>query len=318
VRSHFLGHTGHIGIRTLFWPWYWGPGYPVYGRDDRSNVSALQRTREQGGVNSYVHPVTNSSPFAGDEPRGIPLELVSDAVLGDVDTIELACLWSDERGTAEAWYRLLNVGAHVMPSAGTDAMVDFFRTMAIGTTRVYVRVPGQLTMEGYLEGLKAGRSFVTNGPLLRFRVGGREPGDVLFSGGEVEWELSVGSAVPFERVEILVNGEIAWSGDGVDTPGSRAFTGRLNVPAGGWIAARAHGGTTAWPAMDSYPFAHTAPLWIGSAGSTDPAAAARAARDLLAALDVAEARIKRSYEGAATPVLLERITQARKKLSALL
>ena len=90
--------------------------------------------------------------------------LISDAVLGDVDTIELACLWSDELGTAEAWYRLLNVGARVTPSAGTDAMVDFFRTMAVGTTRVYVRVPGQLTMERYLERLKAGRSFVSNGP----------------------------------------------------------------------------------------------------------------------------------------------------------
>lgn len=318
VRSHFLGHTGHIGIKTLFWPWYWGPGYPVYGADDRSNVSALQRTREQGGVNSYVHPVTNSAPFEGDAPRGIPLELVSDAVLGDVDTIELACLWSDERGTAEAWYRLLNVGARVMPSAGTDAMVDFFRTMAIGTTRVYVRVPGQLTMERYLEGLKAGRSFVTNGPLLRFRVGDDEPGDVLAAGGEVEWELSVGSAVPFERAEILVNGEIVWSGDGVDVPGSRAFTGRLKLPAGGWIAARAHGGTTVWPAMDSYPFAHTAPLWIGSAGSTEPAAAARAAKELLAALDVAEARIKRSYEGTETPVLLGRIMQARNKLQGMI
>ncbi|MBA2302107.1 MAG: hypothetical protein H0W08_05685 [Acidobacteria bacterium] len=52
MRSHFLGHTGHIGIKTLYWPWYWGPGYPVYGLDDRSNVEALQQTRKQGGVNS--------------------------------------------------------------------------------------------------------------------------------------------------------------------------------------------------------------------------------------------------------------------------
>ncbi len=93
-------------MKPLYWPWYWGPGYPVYGRDDRSNVGALQTTREQGGVNSYVHPVTTRAPFGGDAPRGIPLELVSDAVLGDVDTIELACLWSDELGTADAWYRL--------------------------------------------------------------------------------------------------------------------------------------------------------------------------------------------------------------------
>ena len=316
VRSHFLGHTGHIGINTLYWPWYWGPGYPVYGLDDRSNVEALQQTRKQGGVNSYVHPVTVRAPFGGEAPIGIPLEMVSDAVLGDVDTIELACLWSDELGTAEAWYRLLNVGARVAPSAGTDAMVDFFRTMAVGTTRVYVKVPGQLTMERYLDGLKAGRSFVTNGPILQFRVSDHEPGDAIetSAGADVSWELSVGTAVPFERVEILVNGVIVWSGDGLTQPGYQTYRGTIKAPAGGWIAARVHGGTTEWPAMDSYPFAHTAPLWFGSIGSTDAAAASRAARDLLAALDVAEERIRRSYAGTETPVLLGRLAQARQKL----
>lgn len=319
VRSHFLGHTGHIGINRLYWPWYWGPGYPVYGRDDRPNVGALQQTRAQGGVNSYVHPVTVRTPFGGEAPRGIPLELVSDAVLGDVDTIELACLWSDELGTADAWYRLLNVGATVAPSAGTDAMVDFFRTMAAGTTRVYVRVPGQLTMARYLEGLKAGRSFVTTGPLLQFRVADHEPGDALkaAAGSEVAWELSVGSAMPFDRVEVLVNGTVAWGGDGLKQAGSGTYRGTIQAPAGGWIAARVHGGTTAWPAMDSYPFAHTAPVWFGSAGSTDPTAAALAAKDLLAALDVAEARIRRSYGETEAPRLLKRIAEARRKLQLL-
>ena len=319
VRSHFLGHTGHIGIKTLYWPWYWGPGYPVYGRDDRSNVEALQQTRKQGGVNSYVHPVTSRSPFAGEAPRGIPLELVSDAVLGEVDTIELACLWSDELGTAEAWYRLLNVGARVTPTAGTDAMVDFFRTMAVGTTRVYVRVPGQLTMERYLEGLRAGRSFVTTGPLLQFTVADHQPGDVLkaAAGADVRFEVSVGTSLPFERIEVLVNGEIAWSEAGLKQAGSQTYRGTVKAPAGGWIAARVHGGTTEWPAMDSYPFAHTAPLWFGAAGSMDPATAGRSARDLLAALEVAEARIKTSYGGSATPVLLGRVAKAREKLRSL-
>jgi TolB protein len=319
VRSHFLGHTGHIGVKRLYWPWYWGPGYPVYGRDDRSNVGALRHTREEGGVNSYVHPVTNRTPFGGDAPRGIPLELVSDAVLGDVDTIELACLWSDELGTAEAWYRLLNVGARLTPSAGTDAMVDFFRTMAIGTTRVYVNVPAPLTMERYLEGLKAGRSFVTTGPLLRFTVADRSPGDAVQSaaGNELPWALEVATAVPFEQVEIVLNGEVIWKGEGPKKPGSATYRGSVRAPSGGWIAARVHGGTSVWPAMDSYPFAHTAPVWIGQAGSTEPAAAARAAKDLLAALDVAEDRIKRSYEGTETPELLGRIARAREKLASL-
>lgn len=319
VRSHFLGHTGHIGVRTLFWPWYWGPGYPVYGRDDRSNVSALESTRRQGGVNSYVHPVSTRAPFGGDAPRGIPLELVADAVLGDVDTIELACLWSDELGTADAWYRLLNVGARVTPSAGTDAMVDFFRTMAIGTTRVYVQVPGALTLERYLEGLKAGRSFVTNGPLLRFTASSTGPGGAIAAaaGTPVSWELGVGSALPFERVEILVNGVVAWSGEGLTQPGTRTYRGMITAPAGGWIAARVTGGTTVWPAMDSYPFAHTGPVWFGAAGSIDPAAAAAAATDLLAALDVAEGRVRQAYAGTDTPVLLQRLQLARVRLRAL-
>jgi TolB protein len=318
IRSHFLGHTGHIGVNTLFWPWYWGPGYPVYGRDDRSNREALQQTRAQGGVNSYVHPVTVRAPFAGKAPTGIPLELVSDAVLGDVDTIELACLWSDELGTADAWYRLLNVGVPIAPSAGTDAMVDFFRTMAVGTTRVYVKVPGQLTMDRYLAGLKGGRSFVTNGPLLQFTVAGAEPGDVIKpSNGSTSWELHVASSLPFEKVEVLVNGEVVWASQGRTQAGAQTHRGTLTAPAGGWIAARVHGGVNAWPAMDSYPFAHTAPVWIGSVGSTDPAAARRAAGDLIMALEVAEVRVKQAYGDASAPVLLGRIAAARQKLEAL-
>jgi TolB protein len=318
VRSHFLGHTGHIGVTSLYWPWYWGPGYPVYGLDDRSNHEALRRTREQGGVNGYVHPVTGRTPFGGKAPTGIPLELTSDAVLGDVDTIELACLWSDELGTADVWYRLLNVGVPIAPSAGTDAMVDFFRTMAIGTTRVYVNVGNELTMPNYLAALKAGRSFVTTGPLLDFTVNGVRPGGaVKADAGTVSWRLNVASALPFQRVELLVNGEVVWSGAGLATPGSGSFEGTIPASAGGWVAARVHGGETSWPAMDSYPFAHTAPVWFGAAGSINRAAARRSAADLLAALDVAEQRVRVAYKEVPTPTLLGRIAAARQKLEVL-
>jgi TolB protein len=197
-------------------------------------------------------------------------------------------------------------------------MVDFFRTMAIGTTRVYVKVPGELTMERYLAGLKSGRSFVTNGPLLQFSVNGAEPGDVVKpSTGSTSWELQVASSLAFERVEILVNGEVLWTGAGLTQPGTQTYRGTLTAPAGGWIAARVHGGVTAWPAMDSYAFAHTAPVWFASVGSTDPAAARRAAGDLLMALEVAEGRVKKAYGDASAPVLLGRIAAARQRLETL-
>ncbi|HEX4934014.1 MAG TPA: CehA/McbA family metallohydrolase, partial [Gemmatimonadaceae bacterium] len=140
VRSHFLGHVGLLGTTQLFWPWVWGPGYEVYGRDDRTNAEPLAAGRSQGGLGIYVHPVAGQSdPFTAQGLNAIPIALVPDAVLGAFDLLEIVCLWSNNVGTAELWYRLLNAGLDVMPSGGTDAMTDLHRTMALGTTRVYVR-----------------------------------------------------------------------------------------------------------------------------------------------------------------------------------
>ncbi len=319
VRPHFLGHTGHIGIHTLFWPWFWGPGYPVYGRDDRPTAVALAHTRSEGGVSSYVHPVMIREPFpTGTAPAGLPLELVPDAMAGDVDTIEVACLWSDELGTTDAWYRLLDVGVPLAPSAGTDAMTNFFRTMAIGTTRVYVKVDGPLSFDRYLAGLKAGRSFVTTGPLLTFSADGVEPGGVVAGGSrEVSWTLDVQSPLAFDTAEVLVNGVPVWHDTGVPSPGQRVYRGTAAIPAGGWMAARVYGGAARWPTMDSYPFAHTAPIWFGSVGSTDPAAARRAAGDLLRWMDVADKHLVDGYGDAPIPELRRLFADARQKLQAL-
>jgi TolB protein len=165
----------------------------------------------------------------------------------------------------------------------------------------------------YLAALKAGRSFVTNGPLLDFRVDGAQPGDVLTRGGRsVPFTLDVHSAVPVDSVAILVNGVVAWHGKGVTAPGSTRLTGTVRVPAGGWVAAVALGGaTTRWPAMDSYAYVHTSPVWIARVGSTDAVAARAAARDLLRALAVAERRIATSYAGADVPKLRAHFTSAR-------
>ena len=321
IRPHFLGHMGLIGISSPYWPWYWGPGYPSYGRDDRPNAVALAHARQQGGVNAYVHPVMRPGPFRGDgqPPTGLPLGLVPDAVLGDLDTIEIACLWSDELGTTDAWYRLLNVGAAIAPSAGTDVMTDFYRTMAVGTTRVFVKPEGPLTLNSYLAALRAGRSFVTTGPLLQFTAAGTGPGGTIASasGSEIAWSLDVASPVAFETVEVIVNGAVAWSEKGLAAPGKRTWTGRVQAPSGGWIAARVRGGAVQWPVMDSYPFAHTGPAWFGRVGSSDRAAARVAARELLQWMDVADKRLAEGYAGADIPKLTARFRDARRRLDAI-
>jgi TolB protein len=197
VRSHFLGHVGVVGADSLFYPWYFGPGYPVYDRIDLPNTAPLQFARRRGGINSYVHPVSTKDPFpASGAPGGLPLELVPDALAGDVDTLEITCLWSDELGTSEAWYRLLNLGIPIAPSAGSDTMHNFYRTMAIGSTRIYAKPDGAMNLPNFLEAVRRGRSFVTSGPLVKFTAGGAEPGGIVNAAAnqQVQWRLDAASS----------------------------------------------------------------------------------------------------------------------------
>lgn len=318
VRSHFLGHVGIVGADALFYPWYNGPGYPVYSQIDLPNANALQFARKHGGLNSYVHPVSTNNPFPADkEPNGLPLELVPDAILGDVDTIEVACLWSDEIGTSEAWYRLLNLGLPIAPSAGSDTMHNFYRTMPIGSTRIYAKPDGAMNLQNFLAAVKKGKSFVTNGPLLKFTANGKESGDVIAArdGQSIDWKIEAFSPNAVEKIEIIVNGKVAWSGKNF-AGGKQVYAGKINAPAGGWIAARIYGGATKPPFTDSYPFAHSAPIWMNKIGSFDAATAKSSAQDLLKWMTIAEKRMNQGYEGAEVINLRKRFADARVVLEA--
>lgn len=319
VRSHFLGHVGLLGTTSMFWPWVWGPGYEVYGRDDRTNAEPIAFARAQGGAGYYVHPVSGTrNPFSEAGMNGLPVELIADGVHGNIDLLEIVCLWSNSIGTTELWYRLLNAGFPVAPSAGTDVMLDFHRTMAVGSTRVYVRPDGAFNWPNYFAALRDGRSFVTNGPMVQLTVDGMRPGDVVAASRELLFSLTVASTVPVDSVAIVVNGRTVWSGPAPDASGKASYAGKVRVPAGGWVAARVVGpNTTAWPAMGEYSFAHTAPIWIGKKGSTDPVARKAAAADLLRALGANERRLDAGYAGAEIPRLKAYFAEARATLEGL-
>jgi TolB protein len=312
VRSHFFGHVGLVGTETLFHPWIWGPGYEVFGRDDRENAEVTAHARREGGLATYVHPVGVRDPFAEGNARSVPAALVADGVLGDLDGLEVVCLWTDDLGTSEVWYRLLNLGHAVVPTAGSDVMSNFYRTMAPGTARAYVR--SAPTLDAYLAELAAGRSFVTTGPLLDVTVGGAPPGDVTAS-GEAVWTAMLASAGPVDRVEVVVNGRVVEIRAGLAEPGRKAYRGTVTLPEAGWVAVRAVGDDPqGWPSMAAYPFAHTAPVWIESVGSVEPGAARAAARDLLRVLDVSEGRFEAAYAGVDAPALRARFARARAEL----
>ena len=160
---------------------------------------------------------------------------------------------------------------------------------------------------------------MSTGPLLDFRIMDRMPGDIVEEGLS-NWTLRLASAVPVARVEILVNGEVVHNEEGLLSPGEQLYAGKLNLPAGGWVAARAHGSyepDSEWPTMNGYPFAHSSPIWIGSHASTDLSAARKAAVELLDALAVAEQRLLIGYGGQSIPKLKARFAETRLKLEGI-
>jgi len=62
-----------------------------------------------------------------------------------------------------------------------------------------------------IAGIRAGRTFISNGPLLELKVNGREPGAELENLDPAEadsFEAQAVSRVPFDRLEIVQNGEV--------------------------------------------------------------------------------------------------------------
>jgi hypothetical protein len=111
--------------------------------------------------------------------------------------------------TQEIYYHVLNCGLRVPPSAGSASGV---LPNPVGYNRVYVHSDGAFSYEKWWEGLRAGRSIVTNGPLLRARVNGELPGHV-FSGPEgkemdLEVKVALTSGDPVRSVEVIKNGRV--------------------------------------------------------------------------------------------------------------
>lgn len=316
VRSDYHGHIGMIGATEAFQPWFFGPTTPVYGSRDLHNGLVNPFAQAQGALATYVHPVGgDSDPFADLSANGLPYELIVDGVLSEGMGIELVCQWTSPLGTAQAWYRFLNIGRSMPATSGTDMMANFYRAPAVGTARSYVPITdSQDRYASAVDRVRSGEGFVTTGPALLFDVNGRSPGSTVPHGSQ-DWSIDLISVRPVERIELVVNGQVVQTLEGFGGNGRKRYTGTVDLPSGGWIAARAIGGQTGWPVMSYVHFAHTQPVWINQVGSTEPLAARAAADDLLRALDYSEAKFTESYGAAIPPGLLVRLTQARQRLS---
>jgi hypothetical protein len=153
-RTHLLGHTVILGASK---PIDLRDTYLIYDRFWTEATSL-------GGVSGYAHwglgPARDG--LAIDAPGGL------------VTFIEVLAFGS---GRYEAWYDLLDVGLVPTPTAGTDYPCNPFTLP--GRERFYARVDGALRLGSWLEAIRRGRTFVTNGPLLEIDISGAGIGDEL-------------------------------------------------------------------------------------------------------------------------------------------
>lgn len=280
-RNNLYGHMCMYGIDQLVPPIYGGVPNSEHPHDLPANADAAAHCHTVGGTLSYAHPLfgdTNLGRIFAD-PRSVDAkELPVDAALGHIDAVDVMSYPGDKLGTAELWYRLLNCGLRLAGTAGTDT---FFNTCDAGIfsnppagDRAFVRVDGEFTTETWCAGVRSGRTFVTNAPMLSLQVNGQQIGDEIQArpGDNLRIEAEAGSHVPMDRIELIVNGAVVATADATDGGRHAALSHQMTVAESCWIALRAQG--PGHPlVLDAALFAHTSPIYVAVPGAPIPSAA---------------------------------------------
>jgi hypothetical protein len=159
--------------------------------------------------------------------------------------------------TQEIYYHALNCGLRLPPSAGSASGV---LPNPVGYDRLYVHLDGPLNYEQWWEGLRAGRVFVSNGPLLRCRANGQWPGHV-FTGASgrtvtLGLEATLDSRDPIVWLEVIQNGQAVrrvsfseWK--------QTASLGAVKFDQSGWFLVRAMADVPG-----TFRFASTGPFYV--------------------------------------------------------
>ena len=235
------GHIMLLRIREVVEPISRGylvddtdPDYPplCYACDD---------AHRQGGIVIWCH-------------NGSGLEAPVAAALGKLDAFNLFDpYWMDPE--YDVWYAMLNCGFRLPASTGSDWFL-------CSANRVYAHTGRPFEHGEWIEALKGGRTFITNGPALLLTVNGRPPGQAVSVepghdlGVSVAWE----SHYPVDRVEIIWNGRVVVRRlTGCDALAGR-FDAEVPAPGDGWVAARLSS-----QVRDSFfqpIYAHTSPVYV--------------------------------------------------------
>ncbi len=267
--TSYWGHLGLLHLTNNFIL----PGYAGYPNTAAAslypaNANVADMAHAQGALVGYVHPFDSVPDPAKPDP--LTSELPADVALGKVDYIEVLG-FSDHESTAEVWYKLLNCGFRLPTAAGTDFMGNYASLRGpVGLNRVYAEVPSvPLKIDPWLASIKAGRTFATNGPLLRFSLGGQGIGGEVHldkapadKKQEVKFTAEMKSMVPVDHLQIVCDGKVVRDLLIDTTHFSTSVNGSISMETGGWCVLRAFSTHAEYPILDLYPYATTSPVYV--------------------------------------------------------
>ena len=141
-RGGARSHRACIGISRYILPFT--AGIREHGRTRSPSWTRVPRRRARAGRHRRFHAPVQRAHRAARPTR--PESLIPiDIALGKGDFYDVGALWSDERRSAEMYYRFLNCGFRIPATSGTDNFSDVWRDPPPGADRAYVQVQGPLT-----------------------------------------------------------------------------------------------------------------------------------------------------------------------------
>jgi len=172
-------------------------------------------------------------------------EGIPESELKRLPLVEVRLRDAENSQTMLLWWRLLNKGIRVFAESSSDSHSAVATRLGDHRTFVYL---GQesLTAGNIVRALRAGRSFVSRGPLIFLRVQDGLPGSTVRS-GSLDFTLDASSQAPMSRIEIIRGGVIFHT---FDVKGQTVFNTQLKLPAEkGWYLARVIGEGGASPIL---------------------------------------------------------------------
>ncbi len=261
-RQHLLGHLTLLGLTQPVMPWC------TDGPNEAELGGTLETTMAHWADACHAQGGTVILPHLPD-PNGEPAALIA---TGRADAIEIINAGSTSAYKHNEYYRYLNCGYRLPLVGGTDKMSS---DVPVGLYRTYAHIAEEFSYAAWCRAVRAGRTFLSAGPMLSFSVGGAQIGDTLTlpaGGGTLEIEAVATAIFPIHTLEIVQGGRVIAATE--EPLGARKLTlkASVKIESNTWLAARCGGPRYHQMArfLDCWSrgmFAHTSPIYVAVGGA---------------------------------------------------